>query len=424
MPSAFVFHSPMFVLQKQGNTAMAEVVVMVSSAPSTSQRPGSEADRASGAREDFFSGLEPELVPATTEPEPADRLLAALKSLRWPLGTLATVAVLAVLYFARDVCIPVALAIVLSLLLRPAVRWMHRRRIPEPVGALACLICLVIAVAAGVVPLLGPAQQWINDLPQHTEHLGKKFTSLKHRFNMVFKIRSQIAEFAKDDEAKSPVPVTVQEPELATNAGLITSTGHTLGTWVVVIVMSFFLLTAGDPLINNVLMILPTFREKRKTVEMIKEIERGISNYLVTITIINIGLGFAITLALWLMGVPNAPVWGLMTTIFNYVPFLGQGVAGIIITLVAVLSFDSVGYALLVPVVFYSIAAIEGNVITPALLGHRMSLNPILVLLFLLGWGWMWGVAGAFLAVPILASIKLGCDRFECTRPVGTVLGG
>lgn len=403
---------------------MAEVVVMLTPVPHARRETEPDAVTAGEGPDGPVLDAEPELLPPTGEPEPADRLLAVLKSLKWPLGTLAIVAVLAVLYFAKDVFIPVTLAIVLSLLLRPAVRWMHRRRIPEAVGALVCLSCLVIAIAAGVVPLLGPAQKWVEGLPQHAEQLGKKFTSVKNRFGAVFKIRSQIADFARDDEGDVSVPVTVQEPEFASNAGMITSTGHTLGMWLVVIVLSFFLLTAGDPLINNVLMILPTIREKRQTVEMIKEIERGISNYLVTITMINIGLGAVLTLALWLMGVPNAPVWGMMTAIFNYVPFLGQGVAGIIISLVAVLSFDSVGYALLVPVVFYSIAAIEGNVITPALLGRRMSLNPIIVLLFLIGWGWMWGVAGAFLAVPILSGIKLGCDRFECTRPVGTLLGG
>ncbi len=139
---------------------------------------------------------------------------------------------------------------------------------------------------------------------------------------------------------------------------------------------------------------------------------------------INVGLGIVVAAALWLMGVPNAGVWGLMTTVFNYVPFVGQGVAGLIVGLVALLSFDSVGYALLVPAVFYTIAAVEGNLITPAMLGKHMSLNPLIVLVALLFWGWIWGIAGAALAIPILAITKISCDRFECTRSIGTLLGG
>jgi predicted PurR-regulated permease PerM len=139
---------------------------------------------------------------------------------------------------------------------------------------------------------------------------------------------------------------------------------------------------------------------------------------------INIGLGVVVSVVLWLMGVPNPGIWGLMTTIFNYIPFVGQAVAGAVIGFVALLTFDSIGYAALVPAVFYSIAAIEGNIITPALLGRSMRLNPILVLVSLLCWGWLWGISGAALAVPILAMLKIGCDRFECTRAVGTLLGG
>jgi predicted PurR-regulated permease PerM len=246
------------------------------------------------------------------------------------------------------------------------------------------------------------------------EHLGQ-----------LGKVRTQIAELAAGGEAEEqPVTVRVKEPELTSSAVVLSTTGNMVGMWLVVVVLSYFLLTAGDSLINNVLTILPTFREKRLTVELIKEIERGISSYLVTITLINLGLGCLVGVVLWMLGVPNPAVWGLMTTVFNYVPFVGQAIAGLVIGIVALLSFDSVGYALLVPVIFYAIAAVEGNVVTPMLLGRNMSLNPILVLTFLVCWGWMWGIAGAALAVPILAMLKIGCDHFESTRPVGTLLGG
>lgn len=414
-------------VQITGKRIMAELVAVgVKTLPQGVCLPGNaEVKKVEESQRLEVTVTEPPPV-AASGPDRMDRLLAALKNLRWQLAILSILAVLATLYVAQAVFVPIALSIVLSLLLRPPVRWMYRRHIPETVGAIVCLLFLVVVLAAVVVPLLGPAQTWTEQLPQHLEQVVEKLKGLKDRFSQLLKVRSQIAEFAASGEPdeNAPVAVTLQEPDLTSGAGVLSSTGNMLGMWLIIIVLTFFLLIAGDQLINNVLMILPTFREKRQTVEMIKELERGVSAYLLTVTMINVGLGIVVTVVLWLMGVPNAPVWGLMTTVFNYVPFIGQGVAGLVIGLVALLSFDSIGYALLVPVVFYSIAAVEGNVITPALLGRRMSLNPIMVLLFLIGWGWMWGIAGAFLAVPILAIIKLGCDRFESTRPVGTLLGG
>lgn len=383
-----------------------------------------EGKMAVAAPEVSMPDVPPEASAAENGHDPQVSLHATLKGIRWMLAVLCGLAVMFTLYFGQAIFIPLSLSILLSLLLRPAVRWLYRRRVPEPVGAVFCLGCVVIALAAGVLPLIAPTRDWLDHFPQHIEQASEKLHGVRDQFGQLMKVRSQIAELTAGEPKTQPVAVTVKEPELTSSAVVLSATGNMVGMWLVVVVLTYFLLTAGDPLINNLLTILPTFREKRRTVELIKEIERGISSYLVTITMINLGLGLVVGFALWLMGVPNPAVWGLMTTVFNYVPFVGQGIAGLIIGMVALLSFDSIGYALLVPIVFYAIAAVEGNLITPSLLGRQMSLNPILVLLFLLWWGWMWGIAGAALAVPILATLKIGCDHFECTRPAGTLLGG
>ncbi len=347
---------------------------------------------------------------------PAETTVALLRSVRWQLSLLAILAVLGVLYFAKAVFVPVALSVVLSLLLRPAVRWMSRRHIPPTLAAILCLCAVGIVITAGILPLLSPAREWLDKLPENLEKANAKLEVLRDNLGQLGKVRTQIAELAAGaggEEERPAFPVTVKEPELTSSAVMLSTTGNLVGMWLVVIVLTFFLLIEGDSLLNSVLTLMPTFRQKRRIVEFVKAVEGNVSSYLVTITLINAGLGIAIGTVLWLMGVPNAPVWGLMTAVFNYVPFIGQGVAGIIIGFVALLSFDSFGYALLVPVVFYAIAAVEGNIITPALLGRRMSLNPILVLLFLIWWGWMWGISGAALAVPILAVVKISCDHFE-----------
>jgi len=356
------------------------------------------------------------MTPPAPRPE---TMLLNLKKIRWQLGILCTLAVLTVLYFARDIFIPIALSITIGLLLRPIVRWMYRRHIPEAVGAIICLLAFVIMIAAVILPILGPARAWMDDMPRNIKRAREKMAVLRDRVAPLLRVQSQIADLAAGGEgeeqtaSEKPVPVTVQDSQFTSNA--LSTTGSMVGMWLVVIILAFFMLIEGDSLINDLLTMLPTFREKRRTVELIKEIERSVSSYLSTITLINVGLGIVITLTLWAMGVPNPAVWGLMTTIFNYVPFIGQGVAGIVIGFVALLSFDSIGYALLVPIVFFSIAAVEGNVITPSLLGRNMSLNPILVLISLIWWGWMWGIAGAALAVPILAVLKISCEHFGVT---------
>lgn len=358
--------------------------------------------------------------------EPENPLLTIARSVRWQLTLLCVVAVMFTLYFAQAVFIPITLSVVLTLLLRPLVRWMSRRlHIPESVGGAICLASLLIVMAAGILPLISPAREWLDHLPQHMERASEKLHVIRDQVVQLGKMRTQIAEMAAGGETEEhPTPVTIKEPDLASSAVVLSTTGNMVGTWLVIIVLTYFLLTSGDALLNNILTILPTFSEKRRTVELVKEIERGVSSYLITITIINVGLGIVVALALWLMGVPNPAVWGLMTTVFNYVPFVGQGIAGLIIGFIALLTFDSFGYALLVPAVFYSIAAVEGNLITPAMLGRNMRLNPILVLVFLVWWGWMWGIAGAALAVPILAMLKIGSDRFESTKALATLLGG
>lgn len=351
-------------------------------------------------------------------------LSSQIASVRLWLMMLCGMALIWVLSFAQTILIPFMMSLVLYLLLRPAVRWLWRRHIPESVGAAMCLMVVAATLVVGILPLVGPARQWLEDLPAHLQNADKKLKVVREQIGQFAEIRTRLTDLTKGNEKGWPFTVAVQQPELTDSTMMLSTTGNTLGMLLVVIVLTYFLLIAGDPLISNVLSILPTFREKRQTVELILDVQRGISSYLVTITVINIGLGLVVTGALWCLGVPNPGVWGLMTAVFNYVPFVGQGVVGLLIGLASLLSFDSIGYAMLVPAIFYMIAAIEGNLITPAMLGRNMSMNPIIVLVSLLFWGWLWGIAGAALAVPILAMTKIGCDRFECTRSIGTLLGG
>jgi len=364
------------------------------------------------------------ILSTATEEEQRDETLRKSRSIVTHLRILTTLAVLYTLYVAQAIFIPVFMAIVLYLLLRPAVRWMARKRIPEFVGAAACLVLFGAVMTAAVVPMIAPARAWVADLPSNMERAGEKLRFLKTPLTQMKELQARFSEIAGGEQKPGIFKFVVEQPQLTSGTVVLSATGNMLGTAFVVLILTLFLLTTGDDLLNNVLSILPTFREKRNAVELIQEVQRGVSTYLVTITCINAGLGIVVAGAMWLLGMPTPALWGLLVMVFNYIPFVGQGVAGLVVGSVAILSFDSLGYAALVVAVFYGIVAIEGHVITPALLGRHMSLNPIVVLLFLTLGGWMWGIAGAALAVPVLAIMKIACDRFDCTRPIGTLLGG
>jgi predicted PurR-regulated permease PerM len=189
------------------------------------------------------------------------------------------------------------------------------------------------------------------------------------------------------------------------------------------IALLYFLLAAGDTLLRQAVTIAPRLSDKRRVVEIARETEDDISYYLLTISLINGALGVAVGSAMYLLDMPNPILWGVMAGIFNFVPFLGA-VTGIgIVALVALLTFDHFWSILLPPLSYLVLTSFEAQFITPALLARRLTLNPVAVFLALIVWTWLWGVAGALLAVPLLATLKICCDHIEPLNPIGTMLG-
>ena len=370
-------------------------------------------------------------------------------------SVLAFIAAAFALYFGRAILLPIVFALLMTVTLRPVVRYASRRRIPEGLTAGLLIAGLVFVGAYLLILLATPAQEWTSDFPARMDEVGHKLDGFRERFRHVTEVSEQLEDITKgksdeqpaageegtndpvstgraapeqpeddDAEVEEPVPVEVQPSRLSTGLTAISSVGGFTASLVIALALAFFLLSQGDVLLNNFLHTLPTMREKRNIVELIYEVERGISKYLLTVTVINCGLGVAIGTAMWLLGMPNPVLWGAMATLFNFVPYLGALAGVVVVFVVAILSFDTLLYASLVPLVYFSLTAIEGNLVTPSILGRTMQLSPIMVLVSLVFWGWMWGVGGALLAVPILAVMKIGFDRFERTRAVGTLLGG
>src|SRR5688572_23889655 len=204
---------------------------------------------------------------------------------------------------------------------------------------------------------------------------------------------------------------------------VLSRTGSFLGSAVVMVVLLYFLLASGDLFLRKLIHVLPRFGDKKRAIEIARQTEHHISTYLSTVTLINIALGVVVGVAMHLAGMPNPVLWGVTAGLLNFVPYLGALVTAGVLTLVSILTFDSLGRAMVAPLIFLGINAIEGYLVTPMLLGRRLTLNPVAIFLGLIVWGWIWGIAGALLAVPILATFKIFCDNIEPLSPIGEFLG-
>jgi predicted PurR-regulated permease PerM len=340
---------------------------------------------------------------------------------------LLVLALLYTFYFAKNLLLPIALALLLNLLLAPIVRNMRRYlRIPQALGAAAVLAVLVGSVAGGFYFLSGPTARWWQEMPLAIWQIEYKLQTLKAPVEEVRKAAARVEELAsaQGDEPgdEEPVEVVVQGPSLT--EWLLGGAAAIVAGLVVMVALLFFLLASGDTLLRQAVTLLPRLRDKKRMVEMMREMEDDVSFYLLTISLINAGLGIAIGTAMYLLGMPNAVLWGVMAALFNFVPYLGALVGAGVVGLVALLSFEQPLAMLLPPLVYLTLTSIEGYLVTPAMLARRLTLNPIAVFLSLILWTWVWGIGGALLAVPLLATFKICCDHIEPLKPIGTMLEG
>jgi predicted PurR-regulated permease PerM len=332
---------------------------------------------------------------------------------------LALLALLYTLHFAQAFVLPIVVAILLNLLLSPVVRILRNHGIPEPLGAGILIVLVLGIVVFGAYRLTPVASAWVARAPESLETLQRKVQTLRQPVERVTRAAEQV-EQATDMDKKTP-QVEIKGPSLTQQ--VFGGTTALLSAAMVVIFLTYFLLAAGDLFLQKLVGLLPQLKDKKTAVRIVRDTEAQISRYLVTTTLINAGVGVATGLALALVGMPNPVLWGVVAAVLNFVPYIGGLVNTVILTLAALLTFEDVGHALLVPVVFTVINILEGNLITPMIVGRRMRLNTVAVFIGLIFWWYLWGIPGALLAVPIMATIKIASDHIESLAPIGEFLG-
>jgi len=350
---------------------------------------------------------------------------SAVESLRTRSVELTVLVVLAVFYtfyFAREFLLPIAFALLLDFLFSPVIRVLARWRIPAPVSAGLVIILLVGFTVLGVYRLAGPVQKWSAQAPATLATAQNKMRGLLKPFERVTKTAEQVESAATGVAGEKSAPeVVIREQSIG--ARVFGSTQKFLAAALEVLVLLYFLLAAGDLFLQKLIKVLPNLRDKRKAVEIARATEASISTYLVTAAMMNVVEGAVVAIAMHLLGMPNALLWGVMAALLEFIPYLGALAMVIILTVAGLTVFDGVAQALLVPVVFLVINLVQANFLSPMLLGHRLALNPVALFVGLAFWFWIWGIPGAFIAVPLMAAFKILCDHVEALAPVGEFLG-
>ena len=358
--------------------------------------------------------LETEEAPGTPEPlvQIARRLLHVLT------GILILLSVYT-FYVSSPVLIPVTLAVLITMLLSPAVGLLEGLKIPRPLGAAAAIAILLGILGSGAYGLSGPAQEWLHKLPQTGGKIDEMLRSIKKPFAQIEQAAEHLSAPTERQNASVPQKVQLEPPGLTERvAG---GAAQLAAELFVIFVLVFFLLSSGDSFLRKLVSVIPTFADKKRAVETIRSIESDISFYLVMLLLVNAGLGLGVGLITALLGIPDPLLWATLTLILSFAPYVGEMAIAMTLLVVSMVTFDTLGKALIAPAA-YIILMSAVHITVPVIVKRRLLLNPVAVFIAIIFLGWIWGIPGALLAVPLLASCKVVCERIEHLNAIAAFL--
>ncbi len=324
------------------------------------------------------------------------------------------------LYFARAFFMPVMLAFLLTLTLTPIVRFLRKRGVPEVVSAtLLVVLSVFIFISAGYL-LSGPVIDLINNTSAIGQQLSERLAQFRRPFERIMQIAHELEGLTETSQEPDVQKVAVaQSGILSSAAGNILSAGTSI---TIIFVLSLFLLASGTMFYEKIIQSFASLSEKKRALRVVYDVEREISHYLLTVAVINAGLGTVIGLGLWGLGMPNPLVWGTMAALLNFLPYVGALITILLVSVIALISFDSFSYALLAPAFVLLCDIVEGQFVTPMVVGRRLEINAVAIFIAIAFWSWLWGFVGALMAVPLLVVVKVFCDHFDGLSHVGNFL--
>jgi predicted PurR-regulated permease PerM len=342
-----------------------------------------------------------------------------LEAIRRSLNVIMLISVFVTCYFAKDLLLTILLGFLIALTLSPLSRGLSRIGVPHWVSAVGLIGITALAITAVIYFSSGTVVGWMNDAGSMGDQLQTKLSGVFRQLENVRQAGEDVASMAGTYPAVKEV--VVKQPTLIDSAmSVLRTIGSTLA---VALVLASFLLASGDLFYLKLVQSFPTMSGKKRALTMVYDIERRVSHYLLTIALINAGLGIGIGSVLTLLGMPYAYIWGIAAFLLNFLPYLGAITGVVLVAGLSIITFDSFSYALLAPAAYLTLTTIEGNFVTPTLLGRKLELNTVAVFLTVVLWGWLWGIAGALVAVPFLVVFKVVADNVDGMGIVSNFLG-
>ncbi|RDZ27325.1 AI-2E family transporter [Lysobacter silvisoli] len=362
-------------------------------------------------------------APAPAEPDPAPAPARPPRP-RAPASVvvLATLAVGATLWAAQALILPILLAAFFALVGNPILRLLRKLYLPRFAAALVVLVGGLALAGLLANQLIEPAGEWVRQVPKEMKQLAPKLREMTKPVQEANRAAQNIARAAGGESTAKPIQVV--KTELNDPYKSLTSTPKYLASVLAVVLLTFFFMVYGEGLQRNAIALLPRQHQRKITVEILQSIEREISRYVLTISLINSAVGLALAGALFWLGVPlpEALLWGTMAAILNFAPFVGPLIGMVVMLVMGLVAFDELWPSLLPAGLYLALHTIESQLVTPLVLGRRMRLSPLVLMLALMCFGWLWGIVGLLLAVPLLVCVKLVLARIEGLEPWSKLL--
>ena len=321
-------------------------------------------------------------------------------------------------YVSSPVLIPLTLAVLITIILSPVMSLFDGLKIRRSISAAIVLAMLAGLVGGGAYGLAGSAQEWLEKLPKSGGKIDKMLRSVKKPFAQIEKATEQLSASDRQS-ANTPPAVQIATPSLTER--VVGGSAQIAAAMSVILVLVFFLLASGDTFLRKLVSVIPTFADKKRTVEMIRSIESDISFYLTMMLLINAGLGLGVVLITALLGIPDPLLWGALTVVLSFAPYAGEMAITVTLFIISMVTFDTLGQALIAPV-SYVILMSSVHLTVPVIVQRRLLLNPVAIFIAILFLGWIWGIPGALLAVPLLASCKIICERIDHLNAIAAFL--
>ena len=326
---------------------------------------------------------------------------------------------LGAVYYARGFFLPLILAILISLTFMPMVRYVARRGLPPALSAVLLVLAIGAAIIGASAILANPITRMVADAPRIASELRDRFSFLREPMAMIVQASEQVRALGEPSASDAQRVVLAQPGILSWAADALTGIGTTIGATLILVI---FLLSSNELLLHKVVRAMPNLSDKKRSLRIVYDVQLEVSRYLLTITVINIAFGVMVGLAMTALGMPNPLVWGVAAFLLNYIPYIGAITAIAIAAAVGLITFSSLALAALPPLAYLAFHALESVFITPLILGRRLELNAVAILISLAFSGWMWGIVGAIIAVPLLVVVKVFCDHFPELATFGDFL--